>query len=90
MPMKNNIISYQTWRKYHYGHPMADGYKLCGDDWGYGLFKSVYPKDAAITIIHYAFTDEEIKEREFVYWAHPYKGHQSKMDYIEIWCKKLC
>ena len=83
----SNVISYRTWSKYHYGHPMADGYKLCGDDYGYCLFKSVYPKDAAMVIIHSVFTDEEMKNYEFVYWPHPYKGHNSLQDYIEVWCK---
>lgn len=84
-----NVISYQTWKKHHYGTPLADGYKICVEDSGYSLFKSVYPKDIARLLIHEVFSDEEMKDYEFVYWPHPYKGHQSLQDYIEVWYKKI-
>jgi len=84
-----NVISYQTWKKYHYGTPLADGYKICGEDSGYSLFKSVYPKDIARLLIHEVFSDEEMKDYEFVYWPHPYKGRQSLQDHIEVWYKKI-
>lgn len=82
------IISYATWKKSHWGIPMSEGYHLCGDDYGYGLFKSVYPKDAAKFIIDSVFTKEESEGCEFVYIPHPYKGHNSKEDYIEVWYRK--
>lgn len=83
------LISYNTWKKYNYGHPLVNGYKLCGDDYGYGIFKSVYPKDIAKVIIHEVFSPEEEDQYEFVYWPHPYRGVNSKEDFIDIWCKKI-
>ena len=82
-------ISYNTWKKHNNGILLAEGYKLCGEDWGYGLFKSVYPKDIAKVIIHETFSIEEESKYEFVYWPHPYKGVKYQQDHIEIWCKKI-
>ena len=83
------LISYNTWKKHNNGHPLANGYKLCGEDRGWSLFKSVYPKDLARVIIHKTFTPDEEDQYEFVYWPHPYKGVKLKEDTIEIWCKKI-
>ena len=83
------LISYNTWKKHNNGILLAEGYKVCGEDRGWGLFKSVYPKDIARVIIHKSFTPEEEDQYEFVYWPHPYKGVKSKEDTIEIWCKKI-
>lgn len=83
------LISYNTWKKHNTGNLFAEGYCECGGECGYGLFKSVYPKDVATIIIHTFFTEEECEGYEFVYWPHPYKGVKSKEDTIEIWCKKI-
>lgn len=83
------LISYNTWKKHNTGNLFAEGYKVCGEDRGWGLFKSVYPKDIATIIIHETFSVEDEKKYEFVYWPHPYKGVKSKEDTIEIWCKKI-
>lgn len=83
------LISYNTWKKHNTGNLLADGYRCCGGDRGYGLFKSVYPKDIATIIIHETFSVEDEKKYEFVYWPHPYRGVNSQEDYIDIWCKKI-
>lgn len=84
-----NLISYQTWKKSHFGKPWTNKYELCGEDYGYCLFKSVNPKDAAKVIIHEVFTDEEINKREFVYVPHYYRGHNNLMDTLEIYCIEI-
>ena len=83
------LISYNTWRKHNTGYPLCDGYKLCGGDKGYGLLKSVYPKDIATVIIHETFSKEEEDKYEFIYWPHPYKGKKSIEDYVDIWCRRI-
>lgn len=83
------LISYNTWKKYNNGHPLANGYKMCGEDRGWSLFKSVYPKDIVRVIIHETFSVEDEKKYEFVYWPHPYRGVNYKEDTIDIWCKKI-
>ena len=81
------LISYQTWKKYHYGTPLTNGYNFCAEDYGYGMFKSKHPKDIAKLIIHHIFTEEEINEKEFVYIPHYYRGHNSLMDRLIIYYK---
>lgn len=83
------LISYDTWKKHNTGNLAADGYWICGSDSGYGLFKSVYPKDIARVIIHETFNEEMEKYYEFVYWPHHYKGVRTQEDYIDIWCRKI-
>jgi hypothetical protein len=63
-------------------------WKLCGEDYGYGLFKSKSPRDYAVFLVHIVFTDEQIKTKAFIYVPHVYRGRQSLMDTIEIYCKE--
>ena len=84
------LISYDTWKKHNTGHLATDGYRICGSEYGYGLFKSVYPKDIAKVIIHETFSPEKEDNYEFVYWPHPYKGVKYLVeDYIDIWCREI-
>ena len=82
-----NLISYQTWKKYYLGEPWNNNYVFCGEDQGYGLFKSINPKDVATFIIHEVFNDKEIEKRKFVYIPHYYRGKNNLMDTLEIYCK---
>lgn len=63
-------------------------WKVCGEDYGYGLFRNIKPRDHAVTLIHQVFSDSEIKVRRFVYDPHRYRGRQSMMDSIEVYCKE--
>ena len=63
-------------------------WKLCGYDYDYGMFKSVYPRDYAVMLIHQVFSDEDISKRKFIYCPHTYRGRQSMKDYIEVYCKE--
>ena len=81
-----NILSYRTWRKHHLGHPMVDGYRLVFEHTIY-VPNSVCPKEAALLLIARAFTDEQMKEYEFVYWYH--RGSKMKQGHIEVWCRKI-
>lgn len=87
-----NLVSLKTWKKYHWGNPwdLEQGYELCGTDFGYNLWKSVNPKDAAKLVIHEVFDDSKhnIEEWEFVYVARYYRGNNNLQDTLEIWGKR--
>jgi len=83
------LISYNTWKKHNTGNLFAEGYKVCGENKGWCLFKGVYPKDLATLLILKYFGPEDEDKYEFVYYPHRYKGVKYKEDTLEIWCKKI-
>ena len=86
--MKLRLISYDTWKKDHWGNLFGDGYSLCAETYDYNLFGSINPKDLATKLIHDNLSDEFAATLEFVYVPHKYKGYQSKKDWLEVWYKK--
>ena len=62
------------------------GWEFCGEEHDYGLFKTCYPKDVARLLIREIFSDEEIRKRRFVYVPHTYRGKNSLMDTLDIYC----
>lgn len=84
-----DLISCQTWKKHHFGKPWTNNYVFCGEDCGYFMFKSKYPKDVARLIIHKVFTDEEISKMQFVYVPQYYRGNNNLMDRIDVYYKKV-
>ncbi len=82
------LISYATFKKRYWGTPEENGFKFCGDDCGYGLFKSCYPKDVAKVIIDSTFVGKNIEDCIFVYVPHYYRGVNSLQDRIEVYYKK--
>ena len=64
-------------------------WKLCASDEDYGLFRTRYPKDVAIYLVHCVFSEEEITKRKFVYVPYTYRGVNSMKDTIDVYCKEL-
>lgn len=60
-------------------------WKMCGYDYDYGMFRSKTPRDYAVLLIHSVFTDEEIRNKRFIYLPRTYRGRQSMKDSIEIY-----
>lgn len=61
---------------------------LCGYDYDYGMFRTKHPRDLAVIMIHQVFSDEEIKEKRFIYVPRTYRGKQSMKDTLTIYCKE--
>lgn len=76
----------KIWRKEKAPDP---SWKLCASDEDYGLFRTRYPKDVAIDLIHCVFTEDEIAKRKFVYVPHTYRGLNCMKDTIEVYYKVL-
>ena len=64
------------------------GWEFCGDTYDYGLFDSSRPKDVARLLIKQIFSDEEISKRKFVYVPRKYRGRNSMMDTLDIYCRE--
>ena len=64
-------------------------WNLCGEDYGYDLFGGITPRKAALLLIKKVFTDEEISERIFCYYAYKYRGNNNLQDFILVYFQKL-
>lgn len=85
-----NLISYQTYKKRtSISNILSDGFRLCGEDYGYSLFKSINPKDVAKILIKEVFTNEESEKMIFVYVPHYYRGRNNLQDRIEVYYRKI-
>ena len=62
------------------------GWTFCGDEYDYGLFDSMRPKEVAKIVINRVFSDKEISERLFVYVPYKYRGKNNLMDRLDVYC----
>ena len=67
---------------------LGRGWKFLGTDYDYGLFRINKPKKIAMAVIR-ATLGEDCDKYEFAYLPRPYRGRQSKMDYIDVYCAKI-
>lgn len=63
-------------------------WKLCGDDYGYGLFKNKKPKEVAINIIRQVFNEQDIDNMQFAYKPYYHRGKNNLQDRIEVYYRK--
>ena len=83
------LIHIHTFRKYNFGrHPLRCGYRLCGNESGYGILKKSYPKDVAKLLISQVFSNEEAENMEFVYEPRYYRGRNNLQDEVTVYYKK--
>ena len=64
------------------------GWRLCGEDYGYGLFKKEKPKDVAIRLINTVFADKDISNMRFVYVPRYYRGGNNLQDSIDVYYRE--
>lgn len=83
------LISYATYsKKYWWGRPAQNGYKFCGEEHDYGMFKSRRPKEVAKGIIDAVFAGKDIENYVFVYIPRYYRGRNNLQDRIEVYYRK--
>lgn len=87
--MAMKIISYTTYsKKYWWARPAQNGCKFCGEDYGYGMFKTRRPKEVAKAIIEAVFAGKDIENYVFIYIPHYYRGKNNLQDRIEVYYRK--
>ena len=63
-------------------------FHLCGQEWGYAMFRHRKPKAVAEQIIRDRFGDD-IKYKLFLYWVRTYRGHNNLQDMVEVYYQDL-